>query len=487
MNTIILSYPEVQKYYNLIVKTTRSPTIINLLNLLVNFYESKLTESNQIFETYENVLNDQYDVDFEEIKDEDDIIDELEYELDIVKSEYKDLETEFETRVGELETEIEKLMSSIEDLNNFKELAVAKISSASNYDVIVNIDLDNKFKCNTISEQNDKLWKFMIVNMFNYEGKVVNTNNFDIINEKKSFYKVIDKELYFREDKTITKLIKNQDEMNKLIKIHNHKKVFTIFEFNENYLKHCKNFMHNSIMVCQLLLPYIYDSLPIEVKLKMLGSKFLIPYFIIDEKTFEVTDCILVIYYTDRSETKKYIVKHKFVTNLAFNFIDANLYADKLITKIKDRITKDNNYMAINNKVEEIKQLTKNKVNFVYYNNNNSIFSESNKKYAATVLKLDFNFNECLNSENILDFFKYLQNYNEFYFDTKTDSYDRLNLMNKTIPNSLPMSNVYYNKIKSHYIKSNNDISIDDIPDIPLRYNVYPDIMMVTEEFKIID
>ena len=103
--------------------------------------------------------------------------------------------------------------------------------------------------------------------------------------------------------------------------------------------------------------------------------------------------------------------------------------------------------------------------------------------HQSTILKLDFNFNECLTSKNILDFFKYLQNYNEFYFDTKTDEYKRLDLENEERPNNLSSLNVYYNKIKSHYIKS-----IDDVPDKPLRYKVYPDAMFVTEsDFLIID
>lgn len=97
--------------------------------------------------------------------------------------------------------------------------------------------------------------------------------------------------------------------------------------------------------------------------------------------------------------------------------------------------------------------------------------------YGLTVLKLDFNYNKCLSSENILEFFKYLQNYNEFYLNPETDIYIRKNLKNKNKNCDLAESSDYYNKIKSHYIKS-----INEIPNEPIRYNVCPDVVMVTME-----
>ena len=185
------------------------------------------------------------------------------------------------------------------------------------------------------------------------------------------------------------------------------------------------------------------------------------------------------------NDLKKYVVKHKFTSNLAFNFIDANLYADKLSTTRKNKLKTVviNEYKTLNRYNTEINQLTEDKVNFAYYNENNSKFSVENKKYDSTILKLDFNFNQCLTSENILDFFKYLQNYNEFYFNTETNKYKRFNPKTRNDEEqTLSKSSDYYNKIKSHYIKS-----IDDIPNIPLKYSVYPDAMFVTEEFKVID
>lgn len=395
---------------------------------------------------------------------------ELTEENDSLKIEIKELQLLKET-LQEEKIDLESISNSVFPINVNVHIDSANIISDKNMDKNDCYNKDLMFDTFTIEIKNDKAWiqvnnqpKFL-VGTKNEKGKTINY---------KALFDDPNKRYVIKCNEVTHQLIVNDKTFQEFIADTSIKRMFTFIEYNENYdSEHAKNFNYNCDQVAAVLLPYIWEQLPTEDKIRMNKFVKIITVFKFDNKGIKANEFRFIIIYKESNGDLKYyeVDKNiKFNTNISFNFIEQNLYCKNLKTF--------GNIDVLNNNRENIQQHVRNNLteawNNSVTNNNVLLFKNKDTTDAKKIeYRFDFDFNQTITSDNLPQFFLTLKNYCRFEIINKTE----LKRMTSEIK---ILKSKYNNKILNHYVSSFTDEEFDKIDLSTFDGLIEPDTVVVS-------
>lgn len=197
-------------------------------------------------------------------------------------------------------------------------------------------------------KQNDGYNKKAVFSMFNLyayiQGKNVMLNNyvFDDFEEKDEDYiklKDVNNHLFIFKTKHVKQqkilnhyLISTESIFKRFVNMKHELRLFTFIEYNEDYLSgHPKNYVFNCDQIASVLLPYIWEQLSFEIRIKLTNFVKIVVLHKLTNEGINNDHRFLIIY-DDHGILKHYLVdnKLKFDTNVKFNFMEENLFCKSL-------------------------------------------------------------------------------------------------------------------------------------------------------------
>ena len=380
--------------------------------------------------------------------------------------------------------------------------------SINNPPISTHIEIDAK---NKISEkkqkQNDGYNKKAVFSMFRLY-KITETQYipikqsvFEKFEEKNKRYiklkNVSTHKFIINRNNLLHYLIASDNDYKKFINSKDIPRLFTFIEYNENYLSgHPKNYIFNCDQIASVLLPYIWEQLSFEVRIKLINF---IKIVVLHKLTNEgiTNEHRFFIIYDNYGNLNYYLVDRNihFNTNVKFNFMEENLFCDSLLTfehyteTIVDQKTKKERKIkhlvldSINNTIKEATSTYIDKIEHCFNNDDNNLKFKHNNSDVITIKNDDnrkiefnykFNFNEKINSNNINKLFDDLRVYN--CFDIINGEIRRV--INET--DSDLNDPKYTNKIMAHFVMDFTKENLDRINLNDLISIIRPDTVIVT-------
>ena len=364
---------------------------------------------------------------------------------------------------------------------------------------LINIDASDKIS-ETKQKQNDGYNKKHVFSMFKLyiNHTMLEDSVFDESEDKDGkFIKLKDVEIHkfmLKRNNFKHILIASNSEYKRYVGLKNVVRLFTFIEYNEDYLKkHNKNYVFNCDQIASVLLPYIWEQIPFEDRLKMTNFIKIVVLHKLTNEGISDEHRFLIIY-EEKEVYKYYLVDDKivFYTNVKFNFMEQNLYCNSLltfdcttITTIDEKTKKKNkksivNLTKIDNKIQEACETYFDKIehDFIHNNNQEKFYHDNERTIEITngknkiEFKYDFDFNETINSCNISNIFDYLRIYNRFEIKN--------NIMYRLYSNHVLTNKDYDDKIMAHFVDDFSEESLDKLNIKKLKNEINPDTIIVT-------